>query len=367
MVPARRFAPYLVALGGLALGAYFILRGRGVKQFADRMSFRITPNLSGLMVRSDYLTVPVTLTVANRSAEQLGVRIHSVKLKDAGGEVGDVQASTGSVLHAILPHAETNIPIRMNLPTLTTLARLGMTLTQGVIGSLGSGGFKAWLERFAGEIKQRAGGWFTTLSVYLAVEVDGIPYSTTLPLQGGGLSLGLVSTRKRPIGPKSDYAHLVPALRTVRVRSTRIMRGTTSDTAALIRAIAKRYAPDVRRLATSLRGESVRQTLANIYAFVYRYVAYERDAASREEVRTPLRTLHDQRGDCDCYSTLIASLLEALRIPYAVRLAAYKGRGYFQHVYVVVYDPEAPQGYWTIDPVVEGFNYEEPYTYHRDF
>ena len=82
------------------------------------------------------------------------------------------------------------------------------------------------------------------------------------------------------------------------------------------------------------------------------------------EVRRPLRCLYDKKGDCDCYATLIGSILENLNIPYKFRIAAYNGNSHFQHVYVIV--PNG-SGYYTCDPVVDKFNYEKPTSKVKDF
>ena len=67
-----------------------------------------------------------------------------------------------------------------------------------------------------------------------------------------------------------------------------------------------------------------------------------------EQVRRPLRTLYDQKGDCDCFATLIGSILENLGIKYKFRVAAYQ-RGW-QHDYVIV---PYENGYYTVDPVLD--------------
>ena len=84
----------------------------------------------------------------------------------------------------------------------------------------------------------------------------------------------------------------------------------------------------------------------------------------QEQVRRPLRTLYDQKGDCDCYATLIGSMLYNLGIPFKFRIAEYANKGYYQHVYVIV---PYSGGYFTVDPVLDNFNQEKPTTNHKDF
>ena len=71
-----------------------------------------------------------------------------------------------------------------------------------------------------------------------------------------------------------------------------------------------------------------------------------------EQVRRPLRTLYDQKGDCDCYATLIGAMLKNMGIDFRFRIAAYSA-GRYQHVYVVVPSNDSPTGYYVVDPVLD--------------
>jgi transglutaminase-like putative cysteine protease len=128
--------------------------------------------------------------------------------------------------------------------------------------------------------------------------------------------------------------------------------------------IVSEHSSDTKKLAQKLKAANLRDTLRNIWNFVYTYIQYEPDSKLFEQLRRPLRTLHDQKGDCDCYAILIGSVLTNLNIPYSFRVAEYENRGFFQHVYVVV--PNGG-GYITVDPVVEKFDYEKPFTKKKDF
>lgn len=116
-----------------------------------------------------------------------------------------------------------------------------------------------------------------------------------------------------------------------------------------MREVAERYKSDTATLAQRLNKDGLKETLQNIWNFVYTYIQYVPDSRVREQVRRPLRTLYDQQGDCDCYATLIASMLINLNIPYHFRIAAYSA-GRYQHVYVVV---PHDGGYYVVDPVLD--------------
>ncbi len=358
----KQLAGILMGVGGLSFGLYFFLRGRGLKRFADNLSFHVDLNkgLPNCQHMDRYISVPVDVTLSNRSAETIKVRINSAKILDGkGNAVADVESDTGTRVLTVAPYKDTETRITFVYPT--GIAYWSSKLAE-VVQAVATGSLSTYARQFKSYFSQG-------FSVRLDVEVDGVPITHTLALsdsKNGTQGLGLVSTTSRRIGSKRDYLHLIPPASQLQRTDPLIFVGTTTETADFIREVAGKYRGDVSRLAKQLQQKTLRDTLENIYGFVYKYIRYQKDSAAREEVRIPLRTLHDQTGDCDCYATLIASMLEALGIPYRVRLAEYRSKGYFQHVYIIVPDRAAPRGYWVVDPVVEGFDTEEPYTRIKD-
>lgn len=190
-----------------------------------------------------------------------------------------------------------------------------------------------------------------------------IDLSTGTTSMGG---LGLVAASSRKIRPRSDYQHLIPSEKSLSYADPIITPDvSTEDTVIFMKKIAKQSKNDTRELAQSLAHRDVRQTLQNIFDFVYNYIQYVPDSATKEQVRRPLRTLYDQAGDCDCYSVLIGSILENLGIPYKFRIAAYAGRDYYQHVYVVV--PTKEYGELVCDPVIDRCFQEKKTSKQKDF
>ena len=104
--------------------------------------------------------------------------------------------------------------------------------------------------------------------------------------------------------------------------------------------------------------------ITNTEGEVVQHIEYVPDSAVMEQVRRPLRTLYDQKGDCDCYATLIGSILTNLGIPFSLRIAKYNGRSYFQHVYVVVREGDKEL---VVDPVVDKCFYEKKPSEKKDF
>jgi hypothetical protein len=95
------------------------------------------------------------------------------------------------------------------------------------------------------------------------------------------------------------------------------------------------------------------------------YVKYETDSAFTEQLRTPLRTLKDQKGDCDCMSILIGSILYNKNIPFCFRVSKYDVNRDFSHVYVIV--PRGDAGYYVMDTVIKTFDREKPFAGKEDF
>lgn len=214
---------------------------------------------------------------------------------------------------------------------------------------------------------QNITGWITKgnydellkdLKVNAIINVDNYRLQFSQPLNQtqtyklsvlGVNGLGLTATKERKIRPLSDYIAYIPP-RTALKNEDKILidDGNEHDTVALMRKVAQSTKSDTAKLAQWLKRGSLKDTLQSIWTFVYTHIQYVKDNPMIEQVRRPLRTLYDQRGDCDCYATLIASILENLGIKYQFRVAAYQ-RGW-QHVYVIVpYDG----GYYTVDPVLD--------------
>ena len=83
--------------------------------------------------------------------------------------------------------------------------------------------------------------------------------------------------------------------------------GTVAQTVEYMKKIVREHHTDVSKIADKLYDPKLSRFLRNVFNFVMTYVKYETDSAFTEQLRTPLRTLSDQRGDCDCMSILIGS------------------------------------------------------------
>lgn len=181
------------------------------------------------------------------------------------------------------------------------------------------------------------------------------------------MSLGLVANGKRSIRSGREYDRYFD-IDQVKGEEIELMPdGTVHDTLRHMQKIVRSTLPQTKRIASKLKGPTRQATCRNLFNFLYRHVQYKKDNPIREQLRTPLRTWKDRATgvDCDCYSIFISSVLTNLGIPHAFRMAGYQGD--FQHVYVIV--PKSGDdysSYFTIDPVVDRFDYETPFNKKYD-
>lgn len=142
------------------------------------------------------------------------------------------------------------------------------------------------------------------------------------------------------------------------------------DTIVEMARIVRKTLPDTEKIAPVLQGATLEATCRNIFDFVYNHIQYTLDKPGVEQLRRPLRAWADRVAgvDCDCYSIFISSILTNLGIDHYLRMTKYKAD--WQHIYIVV--PKEPGkapnngNYYTIDCVVDRFDYEVPFTDKHD-
>ncbi len=179
--------------------------------------------------------------------------------------------------------------------------------------------------------------------------------------------LGLVASGKRNIADGAQYDRYFPKPR----YSDPFLSysGDTTQTINFMADIIKNTLADTKQIAQLLKAKMLTQTSKNIFDFIFRHIQYTPDNPTREELRRPSRAWADRKSgvDCDCYSIFIGSILSNLKIPYALRMVKIDGKSHFQHVYVVVPKNGKESGlksgqYFTIDPVLDTYNEEHPFT-----
>jgi len=187
------------------------------------------------------------------------------------------------------------------------------------------------------------------------------------------MSLGLIDTSNRRVRPNRDLNRLVNFGSLLKTDPIIINDGDVRATVEEMKKIVREHHGEVAKIADNLYDPRLSRFLKNIFDFVMTYVAYEKDSVFLEQLRTPLRTLNDQRGDCDCMSILIGAILYNKQIPFHFRVTKYDANRDFSHVYVIVPRGSLPVGegrggaYYVVDPVIKAFDKEKPFVGKEDY
>jgi len=180
-----------------------------------------------------------------------------------------------------------------------------------------------------------------------------------------GFSLGLVADGKRSVTPVPKHLlSLVPKPKNKTIEIVSDGTDPEHDTVPLMKKKIRKCVHQVEKLAAKLKGSSVESSVRNDWNFIFDHIQYVEDPKNIEAVRDPARTIHDGKGDCDCFTVCLGSMLQAQRIPYKIRVAAYETPGEWSHVYIVVPDKGKEI---IVDPVLHKFNHEASYIDKKDF
>lgn len=132
-------------------------------------------------------------------------------------------------------------------------------------------------------------------------------------------------------------------------KTATLLRFTTPDiTVRYMQEIAEQAStdPQIVQLARQLSNNSRPEKA--VFDYVYKNVAYKLDPVDVQRLRTPMRTLREQKGNCVDYAILISSLLQAMGIPHKMRMVSMSGWDNFDHIYIVT----AGQNELVLDPVI---------------
>ena len=188
-----------------------------------------------------------------------------------------------------------------------------------------------------------------------------------------------LSARDRQIKDGSKFDSLFPQ---PDLKTTLLQRdGEVEDTVKKMQEIVVKYSWQVKDLCKRLKASSVRQSVKNVFDFVYDYIKYQ--VEDGEKLRTPAyswyegQVLKRQRPndekigvDCDCMSIFCGSCFKEMKIPFAFRITGYASsplgfcRG-FQHVYTIAYDENGKE--IICDPVYIAFDKEKEYAIQKTY
>lgn len=359
-----------ILLGALGLGGLGLLIWGRIGQ-TKRMinNLQVFPMLYGGINDMDFdpqkgIKLPIAVDIMNRSDASCKIRINSINLINKKGDVYAYSAA-GDYVEDLKPNQTTRIKnINVWIKSSYCIKLFGVTMIN-IISFITTRDMEK-LQNIANKALKMVEDSTIQLSLSIneAITVSlNIPFGESAEVSDDSSlhGLGLVCAADRKIRPLSDYNYLIPDKSNLKYDDRIILTDVEpEDTAKFIRKIARQYKSDTSALAKSLKGDNVKHTTENIWNFVADHIQYVQDASDKEQVRRPLRTLYDQKGDCDCYTTLIASMCENLGLDYVVRIAEYDNKGYFQHVYCII------EGY-VCDPVVDRCFYEKKPTRVKDF
>lgn len=334
----------LAAVTGIA----FIWRKTtGISQLAKQVGF--VPRINGFpTVKNGNLVVPAAVDITNPSFGSI-----KVEIVNGAAIIGGIQLATLNIPNVA------SVNIKAN--STSTLEGFAISIPINTLLQVLNANIYDVINKNFDAIKEQ-------LSVRLDAVIGGVlnvSVSHSFATDANTQSIGLTSAGRRTLKPFADYSAYIPA-RTELIKSDRIVipQGTVEDTVHLMHEVVRTTLADTKRLSQWLKRNTLTDTIQSVFNFIYTHIQYERDSVLCEQVRRPLRTLWDRAGDCDCFATLIGSILTNLDIPFKFRIAAYNGRDYFQHVYVII---PTEDGYLTCDPVLDSCFDEKKPTKVKDF
>ena len=115
---------------------------------------------------------------------------------------------------------------------------------------------------------------------------------------------------------------------------------STFDALQIIKQVAEISSkePEIIALAQCLKNfDDQSEFVQNLSTFVLKAAYFEPDHAQHQKVKSSLRILRDGKTNCVGYTTLISSLLSALKIPHTLRIVDTGGGG-FNHIYPILND-----------------------------
>lgn len=148
-------------------------------------------------------------------------------------------------------------------------------------------------------------------------------------------------------------------------KNTEIPRADVMQTLEIMQNIVFTTLPQTKEISEVLSKKDVYNTCLAIWLFLYEHFQYKLDKSGVEQLREPNRSWADRMSgiDCDCFSIFASSILTNQEIDHSFRITKYNGNEHFQHVYVVVNHKGREI---IIDPVVDAFDYQKPFSEKHD-
>lgn len=185
--------------------------------------------------------------------------------------------------------------------------------------------------------------------------------------------LGYVSAENRAVTPVPQWAKaLVPKPEGSNQTVVAEHEDTVRDTMPLIKNKIYRTLNHTKKLAPRLKGSTTTDTARKDWNFIFNHIKYVKDEPGKEQIRSPRRLIHDGKGDCDCFTVTLSSLLINQGIPHFLRIM--KEEEEWSHIYIVI--PKdgnikkkltSRDQYIVLDCVTHKFDFEPPHKTTKDF
>lgn len=349
-----------LVFGLTALGTGLVIRKLWtLMDIGDKVSFVISSlKVQKVIAPKNVLDVAgykaqirVGIRIYNPSKQTINLQIPSVKVLYRGNEIAYSMPDTVVTTISPLSASEKTLSIDVPLYALTNI---------GIMNDL-----LANTDKLSEVLAKN-------LTFAIIATVNGVTMTTQQSLAGTGLAL---SAGPRTVKDGSRFNKYFP--QTDNSRKTVKRNGEVNDVVEMAIRIVRDHHQEAAQIAQVLKGKTIRETASNLFNFAYDYLQYRRDSVGREELRTPARSWHDgqvrhkQMGidssgiDCDDYSIFCGSVLQCLGIPFRFRITKYNGRDYYQHIYVYIPGSDGSPDI-IIDPVLDRFDYEKPYSEQKD-
>ncbi len=174
----------------------------------------------------------------------------------------------------------------------------------------------------------------------------------------------------KPVFAGKEFDHFFPRPFGKHVEIKR--SGEVKHTIAFIPQMVQQTLADTVGIAKHLLDKtSLYESCKRLWHFVYDHIRYQRDDTGIEQVRRPARLWWDRKGDCDCMTSFIDSVLvnwylAGMKLEIENIVAAYPDEAdRYKHIYPVCITSEGR--HIVIDCVTHQFDYEEPYLYKARF
>lgn len=347
----------------LCAGAFIVFKG--LKKVNSLINFvkylTVTPKIDGGLNRIKYynsaLHIPVAVEFGNHSDQEINIGVTSLIIYYNNNTVGRLTPNAQKVI--VKKYSNSTLS---NLIVDVSIWNLMKFAGSAVTDLITEGNFNSIVNKLTVDVACLLNDKYAFNLNLKFGDTENVNTSNGTVVSG----LGLVAKNERRLKPFKDYEHLIPSKSELKNRDLIVIpNGSVDDTVYLMKDVAVKYAKDTETLARYLKKDTLKDTLQSIFDFVYNYIQYVPDSKVQEQVRRPLRTLWDRKGDCDCYATLIGSILTNLGISYKFRIAEYDNKGYYQHVYVIV--PTYNGEYYVCDPVLDTCFDEKTPSKYKDF